>query len=116
MHRKGFPQSYDRRRLLQFVSNIKSGRPEIQAPTYSHLIHDIVPEQEVTIRQPDIVILEGLNVLQTSGPGPFVSDFSTSRYTSMRPIRTSSAGISSACSCATVPSATRPHTSTITPV
>lgn len=75
MRRKGFPESYDRRRLLRFVADIKSGRPEVEAPVYSHLIYDVLPEP-VIIRQPDIVILEGLNVLQAGkGGGPFVSDF-----------------------------------------
>lgn len=75
MRRKGFPASYDRRRLIQFVSDLKSGRTEVRAPIYSHLIYDVIPDEEAAIRQPDIVILEGLNVLQTTGRGPFVSDF-----------------------------------------
>jgi type I pantothenate kinase len=76
MRRKGFPESYDRRRLLQFVADVKSGSPEVRAPVYSHLVYDVLPGEEVVIRQPDILILEGLNVLQTgSGGGPFVSDF-----------------------------------------
>ncbi len=79
MERKGFPESYDRRRLLQFLSDIKSGEPEVVAPVYSHLTYDILDDTELTIRQPDIVIVEGLNVLQTSAsPGDtplFVSDF-----------------------------------------
>lgn len=75
MQRKGFPASYDRRRLLQFVADIKSGHPEVKAPIYSHLAYDVVPDREAVVRQPDIVIVEGLNVLQTGGRGPFVSDF-----------------------------------------
>jgi type I pantothenate kinase len=75
MRRKGFPASYNRRKLLQFVSDLKSGRPEVRVPIYSHLVYDIVPDEEAVIRQPDIVILEGLNVLQTPGRGPFVSDY-----------------------------------------
>jgi type I pantothenate kinase len=75
MRRKGFPTSYDRRKLLKFVSDLKSGRPEVRAPIYSHLTYDVIPDEEAVIRQPDIVILEGLNVLQTTGRGPFVSDF-----------------------------------------
>lgn len=63
-HRKGFPESYDRRALLRFVSQVKSGMPEVTAPHYDHLIYDIVPGQVTTVRQPDILILEGLNVLQ----------------------------------------------------
>ena len=64
MHRKGFPQSYDRGALLRFVMDVKSGVPEVTAPVYSHLTYDIVPGEFVTIRQPDILIVEGLNVLQ----------------------------------------------------
>ncbi|HHU38129.1 MAG TPA: type I pantothenate kinase [Propionibacterium sp.] len=64
MHRKGFPQSYDRAALLRFVMNVKSGIPEVSAPVYSHLTYDIVPDEFVTIRQPEILIVEGLNVLQ----------------------------------------------------
>jgi len=79
MARKGFPESYDRRRLLQFMSDIKSGAPIVEAPVYSHLTYDIQPGEVVTVRQPDIVIVEGLNVLQTGipdGENPlFVSDF-----------------------------------------
>jgi type I pantothenate kinase len=67
MHRKGFPESYDRRALLRFVSEVKAGAPEVRAPVYSHLLYDIVPGEEQVIRQPDILIVEGLNVLQ---PGP----------------------------------------------
>jgi type I pantothenate kinase len=64
LQRKGFPESYDRRALLRFVVDIKSGKDEVEAPTYSHLVYDVVPEQRVVVRHPDIVILEGLNVLQ----------------------------------------------------
>lgn len=64
MERKGFPEAYDRRALLRFVSEVKSGRPEVRAPKYSHLIYDIVPGEEVVVRRPDVLILEGLNVLQ----------------------------------------------------
>ncbi|MDO9396665.1 MAG: type I pantothenate kinase [Herbiconiux sp.] len=64
MQRKGFPESYDRRALLRFVSAVKSGSPEVRAPFYSHLSYDIVPEAQVVVRQPDILIVEGLNVLQ----------------------------------------------------
>jgi len=81
MKRKGFPESYDRRRLVKFVADMKSGEPEVTAPIYSHLAYDILPDQTVLVRQPDIVILEGLNVLQT-GVGSaehdapiFVSDY-----------------------------------------
>jgi type I pantothenate kinase len=66
--RKGFPESYDRRALLRFVSRVKSGAPEVRAPFYSHRNYDIVPDAEVVVRQPDILIVEGLNVLQPAGP------------------------------------------------
>jgi len=64
MSRKGFPESYDRRALLRFVVDIKSGKDQVEAPVYSHLTYDRVPGKTVVVRQPDIVILEGLNVLQ----------------------------------------------------
>ena len=80
MERKGFPESYDLRRLVRFLADVKSGRPEVSAPVYSHLTYDIVPDEEQVVRQPDIVIVEGLTVLQTSdgrgrAPHLFVSDF-----------------------------------------
>jgi type I pantothenate kinase len=80
MKRKGFPESYDRRRLVRFVAHVKSGEPEVVCPVYSHLAYDILPDQVQSVRQPDIMILEGLNVLQT-GVGSadrspvFVSDY-----------------------------------------
>lgn len=64
LQRKGFPESYDRRALLRFVVDIKSGKDEVEAPTYSHLVYDVVPGETVVIKRPDIVIIEGLNVLQ----------------------------------------------------
>ncbi|MEE3848931.1 type I pantothenate kinase [Gordonia sp. LSe1-13] len=73
MHRKGFPESYDRRALLRFVTEVKSGAREVTAPVYSHIAYDIVPDVKQYVRQPDILILEGLNVLQT-GPTLMVSD------------------------------------------
>lgn len=81
LHRKGFPESYDRKALLRFVVDIKSGRDEVQAPIYSHLVYDVVPDQVVTVSRPDIVIVEGLNVLQPARQrddgrtGLAVSDF-----------------------------------------
>lgn len=81
LHKKGFPVSYDTQRLIRFISDIKSGKSGVKAPIYSHLTYDIVPNQFNEINQPDILILEGLNVLQTSanhGKHPdrlFVSDF-----------------------------------------
>jgi type I pantothenate kinase len=81
MARKGFPESYDLRRLIRFMADVKSGIEVVKAPVYSHLIYDLVPGEEVVVRQPDIVIIEGLNMLQT-GDGTvgrpartFVSDF-----------------------------------------
>lgn len=67
MSRKGFPESYDRRALLRFVSEVKAGADEVSAPVYSHLAYDIVPGETTVVRRPDILIIEGLNVLQ---PGP----------------------------------------------
>ncbi|MGZ4535549.1 MAG: type I pantothenate kinase [Nocardioidaceae bacterium] len=64
--RKGFPESYDRKALLRFVMDIKSGRDEVEAPTYSHLVYDVVPDEKVVVSSPDVVIIEGLNVLQPS--------------------------------------------------
>jgi len=64
MTRKGFPESYDRRALLRFVTEVKSGAAEVRAPFYSHLSYDIVPDAQIIVRQPDILIVEGLNVLQ----------------------------------------------------
>ncbi len=81
MQKKGFPESYDLRAVLQFLSEVKAGRPHVRAPVYSHLTYDIVPDQWIEIDQPDILIVEGLNVLQTGrlpadGKAvPFVSDF-----------------------------------------
>lgn len=69
MTRKGFPESYDRRSLLRFVSNVKSGATEVRAPFYSHLSYDIVRDAEIVVRKPDILIVEGLNVLQPPAPG-----------------------------------------------
>jgi type I pantothenate kinase len=81
MERKGFPESYDIAALLRFLSAVKAGAAEAAAPLYSHLVYDVVPGQQTVIRQPDILIVEGLNVLQASRPPrhgnavPFVSDF-----------------------------------------
>ena len=77
MDRKGFPESYDVRRLLDFLSHVKAGAAEVRAPTYSHLTYDVQgPEHDVVVRRPDIVIVEGLNVLQVgSATTTFVSDF-----------------------------------------
>lgn len=79
--RKGFPESYDRKALLKFVIDIKSGRDEVEAPIYSHLVYDVLPDEKVVVKRPDIVIVEGLNVLQPARvredgrTGLAVSDF-----------------------------------------
>src|SRR6185295_8651049 len=80
LHRKGFPESYDQRRLIRFLADVKSGAEEVLAPVYSHLRYDIVPGEYQAVQQPDIVIVEGLNVLQTGARSGrqmpmFVSDF-----------------------------------------
>ena len=64
MNRKGFPESYDRRRLLSFVAEVKSGAAEVRAPRYDHLTYDILSDDEIVVRRPDVLIVEGLNVLQ----------------------------------------------------
>ncbi|TMF84701.1 MAG: type I pantothenate kinase [Chloroflexi bacterium] len=75
LNRKGFPESYDQRALVQFVADVKAGVEEVKAPVYSHLIYDLVPDQAVVVRRPDVLILEGLNVLQAGGGRLFVSDY-----------------------------------------
>jgi len=81
LERKGFPESYDRRALLRFVAEVKSGKDEVSAPVYSHLTYDIVPGERTVIRHPDVLIVEGLNVLQAprvradGRTGLAVSDF-----------------------------------------
>src|SRR5579871_795047 len=81
MEKKGFPESYDLPALLRFLSDIKAGRRPVRAPVYSHLLYDVMPNQWVEIDRPDILIVEGLNVLQTGRPPrdgkaiPYVSDF-----------------------------------------
>jgi type I pantothenate kinase len=81
MDRKGFPESYDVRRLMRFLADVKSGQPAVSAPVYSHLAYDVLSGETQTVRQPDIMIVEGLNVLQTSNGRSvrtlpvFVSDF-----------------------------------------
>ena len=81
MNRKGFPESYDLNKLLAFLADVKSGNSPVEAPVYSHLVYDVLPDQKLIIDQADIVIVEGLNVLQPAklpkdGQGiPYVSDF-----------------------------------------
>lgn len=67
--RKGFPESYDRRALLRFVQQVRAGAAEVTAPVYSHLAYDILPGQQQSVRRPDVLILEGINVLQSAPPG-----------------------------------------------
>jgi type I pantothenate kinase len=81
LQRKGFPESYDRRGLLRFVVEVKAGKEEVSAPVYSHLNYDIVPGDRIVVRRPDVLIVEGLNVLQAprvladGRTGLAVSDF-----------------------------------------
>jgi type I pantothenate kinase len=81
LDRKGFPESYDRHSLLRFVAEVKAGRAEVLAPVYSHLSYDVVPGEHVTVRKPDVLIIEGLNVLAPAqargdrGSSLAVSDF-----------------------------------------
>jgi len=81
MERKGFPESYDIGKLLRFLADIKAGKRNVRAPLYSHLVYDVVPGEEVVVDRPDILILEGLNVLQPArmpkdgAAIPFVSDY-----------------------------------------
>jgi type I pantothenate kinase len=81
MDRKGFPESYDRTRFVQFLADIKSGKGNVRVPVYSHLVYDVVEGSEITIDRPDILIVEGLNILQpgelpkTGKPILFASDF-----------------------------------------
>jgi type I pantothenate kinase len=81
MHRKGFPESFDQASLLQFVADVKAGKSKVEAPVYSHFTYDIVPGEKIVVDGPDILIVEGLNVLQPAKLAksrdavPFVSDF-----------------------------------------
>ncbi len=79
--RKGFPESYDRAALIAFLSDIKSGKPNVKVPVYSHLVYDVIPGEFLSIDRPDILIVEGLNILQPGEAGRsgkpllFASDF-----------------------------------------
>ncbi|MGO2559216.1 type I pantothenate kinase [Brachybacterium sp.] len=81
MQRKGFPESFDRRALLRFVADVKAGHEHVEAPVYSHLTYDILEDERVVVEHPDVLIVEGLNVLQPARPrrdgrlGMAVSDF-----------------------------------------
>jgi type I pantothenate kinase len=81
MERKGFPESYDRRALVRFLSKVKAGYAEVRAPVYSHLTYDILPGEEIVVRRPDVLIVEGLNVLQPARPTPVgTSDLAVSDF------------------------------------
>ena len=81
MERKGFPESFDVARILKFMSDVKAGRRSVEAPVYSHLAYDVLKDKKITVDQPDILIVEGLNVLQTGRAPkggkliPYVSDY-----------------------------------------
>ena len=81
MQRKGFPESFDLRHLRRFLAQVKSGKDKVEAPVYSHIFYDIVPREKITVHRPDILIVEGLNVLQPARLAkegteiPFVSDY-----------------------------------------
>ena len=76
MRRKGFPESYDLPRMLRFLSAVKAAERDLELPVYSHLIGDIMPSERQVVRQPDILVFEGLNVLHARGTAPVVvSDF-----------------------------------------
>ncbi len=81
MERKGFPESYDGTSLIKFLTDVKAGKRHVEAPVYSHLVYDVVPGETVSVDRPDILIVEGLNVLlpnrlqKLGKPIPFVSDF-----------------------------------------
>ncbi|RDE08547.1 type I pantothenate kinase [Pelagibacterium lacus] len=81
MQRKGFPESYDRAAFVDFLAAVKSGAPRVEAPTYSHLTYDVLPDEKIVVESPDILVVEGLNILQpgelprTGSPIVFASDF-----------------------------------------
>ena len=81
MEKKGFPESYDHNALIRFLSDVKAGQPRVEAPVYSHLTYDVIPGESVVVDRPDILVFEGVNVLQPSRLSrdatevPFVSDF-----------------------------------------
>jgi type I pantothenate kinase len=81
MERKGFPESYDLHSLIRLLSDLKSGKPKLRAPVYSHLHYDVLDDGFIEVDQPDIIVLEGLNILQSGSTGDnasvsvFISDF-----------------------------------------
>lgn len=80
MARKGFPESYDRQALISFLTAVKSGQEKVTAPVYSHLFYDIVPDERIEVSRPDILIVEGLNVLQPAKIGPGQSGLAVSDF------------------------------------
>jgi type I pantothenate kinase len=81
LDRKGFPESYDRRALVRFLATVKAGYAEVRAPVYDHLTYDIVPGRQVVVHRPDVLIVEGLNVLQPASPSPLgTSDLAVSDF------------------------------------
>lgn len=80
LERKGFPESYDRARLLEFITQVKAGVPKVAAPVYSHVIYDVIPGEEIIVNHPDILIMEGLNVLQPPRIGPGIPGVALSDY------------------------------------
>jgi type I pantothenate kinase len=75
-HRKGFPESYDHRALLRFVQQVRAGAPQVSVPVYSHVAYDILPGREQSVQRPDVLVLEGINVLQPAPPGALaLADF-----------------------------------------
>lgn len=77
LNRKGFPESYDTKKIMQFLADIKSGKSQVNVPLYSHMEYDVLPNEKLVISQPDVLIVEGINVLQVNSRknGVFVSDF-----------------------------------------
>ena len=81
MDKKGFPESYDNRALVRFLSDVKAGRRNVEAPVYPHLVDDVLPDEKTVVDRPDILIVEGVNVLLAPRPPrdgrarPLVSDF-----------------------------------------
>ncbi|MFZ4263689.1 type I pantothenate kinase [Sphingobacterium sp. HJSM2_6] len=77
LNRKGFPESYDTKQIMQFLADMKSGKSQVTVPLYSHLEYDVLPNEKLVIHQPDVLIVEGINVLQVNSrkDGVFVSDF-----------------------------------------
>ena len=122
MERKGFPDSYDVGALLRFLSAIKSGQPDVRAPVYSHLTYDVLPGEYVTIDRPDILIFEGLNVLQPRDLPkdgkfvPFLSDFfDFSIYMDAEEELIHGWYVAASCVSGKPPSAIRNPSSTVTP-